>query len=414
MKMTEVEPIVGERILLDDSVGLLWSFMRYNGLLPNFCRNKQENRMCYIARFMITLSAMLFILIYSGFLIWEIIEIARDTVEVLKVIEILYTLVSMLSALFFLIHYLVYRDEFMELFEDWRKMEIEFSSPSTATKRGTMIKLIYVLYLAVLIGQPVTILIWNIMDPNEVFFISSHSNELLSTLFLSSITAFCYYYHVIYYCMGELMPTLFYYHAGCAIENIERELQDAFIFGRLSAGHSTVSVTNVDNQPNRASKLFRGVWKKYETVFQFVKRANKLFAFSIICRHFTWFVLRCLAVYTILKMSNSLDTISKFFTVLNLIELLRAVLVNRLISYLYSSRDLLRDTIAALLSQKWQLLSEDDRNLLIVFQSRLVDGILTISPFNLYTVSPSNLLSMLSLIVTYIIVLLQIDISTTH
>ena len=69
----------------------------------------------------------------------------------------------------------------------------------------------------------------------------------------------------------------------------------------------------------------------------------------------------------------------------------------------------LKSSLVALLSQKWQLLCVDERSVLVAFQARLDSLKLAASPFNLYNVKPSNILSMVSLVITYVIVLIQFD-----
>ena len=93
-----------------------------------------------------------------------------------------------------------------------------------------------------------------------------------------------------------------------------------------------------------------------------------------------------------------------------MLETLRTAWVNRLVSHLHLCRNQLQTSVAALLSQKWYELSEDERHLVAAFQVRLANGDLAASPFGFYNVKPSNLLSMLSLILTYVIVLLQFDV----
>jgi len=76
-------------------------------------------------------------------------------------------------------------------------------------------------------------------------------------------------------------------------------------------------------------------------------------------------------------------------------------LINRLLSHLYLSFGKLQKAIAGLLSEEWYLLSDEDRQLLVSFQFRLDKYGLATCPFNLFTFKPTNLLTILSLIVTY-------------
>ena len=113
--------------------------------------------------------------------------------------------------------------------------------------------------------------------------------------------------------------------------------------------------------------------------------------------------------------SNKVRFLTRFlaeklvFSMTRLTEVMQYVLMNRLMSHLTLAQEDLKTSLAALLSQNWQLLCEDDRKLLVAFHTRFDNGKLAASPFNLYNVKPSNILSMLSLIVTYVIVIIQFD-----
>ena len=111
--------------------------------------------------------------------------------------------------------------------------------------------------------------------------------------------------------------------------------------------------------------------------------------------------------------SNKVRFLTRFlaeklvFSMTRLTEVMQYVLMNRLMSHPSLAQEELKTSLATLLSQKWALLCEDDRSLLVAFHTRLDSVKLAASPFNLYNVKPSNILSMVSLVVTYVIVLIQ-------
>ena len=81
-------------------------------------------------------------------------------------------------------------------------------------------------------------------------------------------------------------------------------------------------------------------------------------------------------------------------------------MTNWLMSHLYLSGAELKKIAAGTLSEKWFLLSQEDRDIVACFLSR-VDGSLVACPLNLYTVDPTNILSLITLHISYTIVLLQ-------
>jgi len=389
--MTAVQPIFDERVLLDDSLRPMWTFLRYNRLLPNFFHQNPEKRQCYIARFVVTVIAALIILIYSLYLTLH----SMKTSTTAEMIEISYNLIIMLTALFFQYQYLTNGDVFIQFYKDWRKIEIRSSENVSVVKKKRIAKFLSIFYLIFVIVYPIGIICWGAKQPTHPIFniFNPLSGELINFNLRLWIIPCIMYYSNIYFCMGELLPTLFYYHAGCIIEDVEREFQNVF------------SCVSFDEN----SRL-KSIWEKYEAVFRFVDRANRLFGPSILCHHLVGFLLKCLGVYSLMR-DQSTERIDKFiFIFVIFLETLRTAWVNRLVSHLHLCRNQLQTSVAALLSQKWYELSEDERHLVAAFQVRLANGDLAASPFGFYNVKPSNLLSMLSLILTYVIVLLQFDV----
>ena len=86
-----------------------------------------------------------------------------------------------------------------------------------------------------------------------------------------------------------------------------------------------------------------------------------------------------------------------------------AICLNESFNVTSSAKIELKTSLATLPSQKWQLLCEDNRSVLVAFQARLDSLKLAASPLNLYNVKPSNILSMVSLVITYVIVFIQFE-----
>ena len=82
-------------------------------------------------------------------------------------------------------------------------------------------------------------------------------------------------------------------------------------------------------------------------------------------------------------------------------------MTNSILSKLYSSTDSLYKSVADLLSEKWYLMQDQDRHLLVSFLARLDKGDMVVRPSNLYVVNPANLLGIFPIVINYIIVLAQ-------
>ena len=389
-----------ERVSLNDSFSPTWTFLRYNGILLDFYCPIKENNIIYITRFIFTVFIILLVLTYSVFQLCHL-SLSWTLFSVDRFVKSLFGLIIATSAIAPQYQSLVNRKMFQQFFIDWNEIEIklEFSSNvSNCTKTKRVTKRSYVAYLVVLILPSIIYFYLNEMNPDWSIFYSSVQSvrDVFNIHFLSFFHVSNLYYFNLYHYLGELVPTLFFYHAGCIVEDLERRLYDTC---------ASIPKTYLANETRE--KSFRLIWQQYETILRFVNRANDLFAILIIWGQFRSFSMTCVTFYLATMSMNKRSDVVVSFVVLIFIDVLRVVFVNRLTSHLHFSRIQLQDTLGVLLSEKWYLMSDKDRQFLIVFQSRLSQGELGASPFNLYTISPTNLLSMLSLIVTYITVLLQ-------
>ena len=391
--------MVDERVLLDDSLRPIWTFFRFTGLLPDFWHRQQKTRLRYFIHTVITFLAALFLI---TFLIIKIVSLYYLIHHSQRDIFIIVPgTISSLFALYFLCHYLKFGDEFSQLFNDWRAVEVQTSDHFTVAKKKRTAKIIYSYALIVFILSAI------LFYRNEL----SVNRELFPFYWSSLIMIVGKYYVVVYLSLGEVVPALFFYHVGCVVQDIQRQLQENFFPRVISFNNSAIPIDNAFNSnfhvQLRNVNTFQRVWEKYETVLGFVDRANQLLGASILCIDFTSFILMCLPVYTVLQTVPMPRKLFVFCA--NLFSIWRIVCLNRLISHPTLAQEELKTSLAALLSRKWQLLCEDDRILLVAFQARLDSGKLAASPYNLYNVKPSNILSMLSLIVTYVIVIIQFD-----
>ena len=404
-------PRLNDRVLLDDSLRPFWMLLRFSGLHPSWCGQHQRNWFSSSVRFIVSFLAVLLVStnclsqIYSLYSSVNLFEDNRLTT--------LYGTCLMSSGLYFMSIYMRYRDEFLQFYSEWREIETNFSNDSSVAKKRRINKLLYIYFFGKVLGYSFTTYFLDVQkpDPSFYFIVDPSSSEATLVHLYAFIKAITKYFCRIYVILGEVVPTLFFYQVGCVVEEIQRELQETFFSREMSSNDSAIAIDNViiSNSHVRLRNMntFRRVWKKYETVYGFVNRGNHLFGSSIFCIDVSTFLLMCSGLYHALQDVPIAEKL--VFSVTRLIEVLQFILMNRLMSHPALAKEELKTSLAALLSQKWQLLCEDDRRLLVAFQARLDNGKLAASPFNLYNVKPSNILSMLSLIVTYMIVLIQFN-----
>lgn len=220
---------------------------------------------------------------------------------------------------------------------------------------------------------------------------------------------------ILYY-LSDIVPSLIFYCAGAALKSIEMELIDLFAnLGFAGKSWNTQAVhLNTDAQINyryQSSSFclnLREIWFKYETLSDLVQVGNQIFGFLMVFVHGVMFFLTCALCFLFLTSfkDSSIDRISFFLGLICFI--FRFVSSIYLPAQLYNSYRQLSATLSSLLSQYCDQLSKPERDTLVLFIDRLYTNVLAARPLALYTIQPSLMLSILSLGISYVIVLAQL------
>jgi len=403
------------RVSLNDSFRLVWMFLRYNGILTDFCVSTEETRLARAARFALTVFLVLLVCSYAVFqLIQLIVPICSGSGTSHFAYNVL-GVVQATSAIIPQYHYLINGGKFQQFFKDWKEEEVRCFEYQKCTKIRRVTNRLCILFLPMLVLPLMFFYYLNVVYSDKTIFFSCFP-LIRETVNIHAITWFnsmnLYYIHLYQY-LGELVPTIFFYHAGCMVEDLEKRLKHT-VAEMFSDHHSVresgtwVTPESDINAPSSSGESFRLIWKRYETIFRSVDRANSLFGILVVNSQFRSFFAICL-LFFIAFGTSSLPDVKTIMLSLMFIDILRTVYVNQFLSHLCLSRVRMQDTMAVSLCNNWYLMSEKDRQFLVTFQSRLYTGELAASPYELYSVNKTNLLSMLSLIVTYIIVLTQMN-----
>ena len=123
-RVTEVKSVADERFLLENTLRPVWKFLFYNGVLRDFSRGEDESRAFYIARFTLTTIIAMLFLIYSVFLVFQLIVSFQIDSTIFDKVDIIYLFVLTLLALFFQCYYLIYQNELRLILKEWDEIEI--------------------------------------------------------------------------------------------------------------------------------------------------------------------------------------------------------------------------------------------------------------------------------------------------
>lgn len=386
-RATVVEQMSYDEVSLISSQKWLRSFVKYNGLYQGLLIDSaKESRISTIARYVFTFSTILLVSSIGAFQFVQIL-ITMWNREKMVVLIPQYLNWCLYAGFISALHIFSIRHKIVRLFKDWKTIEMELKCLNSSKTRK-IIKIHNASSFITLIMTSASIFVWNHLEPDRPMFLSHYSilREYFSLPLLSILNSISAYFAGLwYYSLCEMHPTIFFYHVGCAVENLNLEW--------LAQGEE--------------EKVVHLIWERYERILLVIDRANDLFGFVIGFNDFVYFFVTCLMTFFIVTLFENSPALSLIFLLTMIALVFRTAFVNYLLSHVYLSRGKLERSITSLLSKKWHSLSESDRNLLFCFLSTLQKDDMVVCPLNLYTVKRGNILNMLTFIITYVIILLQ-------
>ena len=391
---SKVTPISTEPFLLDDFLRPIWKCLRYIGFQHGFLGPVEERRVFYILR---CVSTTLIILSICNADIFQLVGLLRNISRKQPTnASVLHGILSCLfmMSLVFSLHLYWRHDNLVEFLKEWKRVETSFDLCSNRKRKEYIVNfirfclMVYAMFFTM-------IYFWILTQPNLPIFYTSIEvlREIFGLHFLSVYGAACHFFSGITILFSNLIPGLIFYQAGCMIEDLKLELDEA-------SPRFINSILPVDENP------YRLLWKKYESIQKLVDKANELFGVIMIVNQFCFICFSCLSIYQLTEEPiDSLEMLLFAFSVINAI--LHTLGCNWLHSHLPLSCGELKKFVSVLLSEKLNLMPQDHQIYLNSFYNRLNGGELAACPLNLFTIDRSNLLSLLTLHISYTIVLLQ-------
>jgi len=205
--------------------------------------------------------------------------------------------------------------------------------------------------------------------------------------------------------MSDIVPTFVFYHGS----NFLQILRDRFFqFGALVYLRRRSS--NISNSYYSGNKFdmearIRDLWFHYETLNELITKANKLFGPLLILNHGLAFFDICSVTVALFYSFN--DNGNTLYTSVLIGFTLRLASTVVLMSKVRTSSNQLYSTVTAVQLRSWTFLGPKEHLILQSFLSQLQNDRLVASPCHLYKITSSILLAMLSLVITYTIVLIQ-------
>ena len=433
LNFSKVNINVKPNISLDETLRPLWKLTHYCGILLDWCRPiSKNNRRFYTAIRFIWL-ILLFILLFAIFS-FELMQLVRGietTPNIHAMIQNILWSVPILVGFIIQEQFLRRRREFLRFFKDWRELEIEIiqlNRDCVMCKSRKMHLVMYAIHAGLSIAGMIALGLDIFIRPQAPYLISTYKTirDTLPPLIICFIHLTPIWFSLTFLMIGDLVPSFTYYHTALAVDCLEKNVFKYFS-KRFSKGN-TLSIKALANKlhnqdvsycktlpessPTELDFFIHMIWSSYDNIDRTVNRANSLFGTFWICSQgMSIFIITTLLYSFFYHLDDALKTRSfeKILPfVMNFVGLTFRLISSTLISsHLYQVAIKFRMTLNYLLTKHWFQLRKQDRDLLRSFLARLSTDPLVASPVGLYNITPSILLSVLGLVVSYVIVLLQ-------
>jgi len=244
-------------------------------------------------------------------------------------------------------------------------------------------------------------------------------NETLITIFpkyvIQTVQVVIVLFLTLYQIFADLVPALIYYHAGAAILAIHDEINNKkeLLFGKdissqLQHDESNPFNGHSEKKEDSAKKIVIKIWSKYDRLRKLVKRADRLFGWLLLVDFGIKFFMTSLLSYTLLTISlkNCLSARIPCFFIM-LVYMIRLICSVSLMSEPLKSWEFLAMQMSTYLNTYLLDMDTEVCKIFTFFKSEVNSVRVAASPMGLFVISPVLLLTMLSLTVSYLLILIQ-------
>ncbi len=402
---------------LERSLAPMWWLSYYGGLLLDWCRPIHRGWLSTIAHcffIVLTFTSTLYQLITKTFHL--ILAIHSSTIQsnnyTTQDVFLPITYVCMLPIIVLTwILFLLFRRKFLTFFLDWEKLERKTPIgivDHVAIKRVSKItNTIYCLnnasFFCFLVYFSATMEIKPSEDIILYYFPNLLSSPLFSVIYRVSHATWGFSTMVIYLVI-DMVPIFVYYHISKTVEAMVVEIK------RIQA-----------QEIKGISYRIEAMWARFEHLRQLLQRADQIVGPIIIINHGTTFFSICCSIYLIIKTSTiKKELLSSTLAesgLFNFWELLpgsimfntfRLLFCIFMIDKVQKQSDSLVTTTTRLSASRYRSTDKEERRIITILLNRVQSAGMIACPAGFYNITPSILLTLMSLIVTYTIILLQL------
>lgn len=423
-------------ITLDETLRPLWKLTFYCGVLLDWCLPASNNsRLCRVLRCIgiFISSSLLFAMLL--FELTQLLVGIESASNIHAIIPNLLWSVPIFIAFAVQLYSLRQRRKFLSFFKKWRQLEMEIAHLNphrVMCESRKMHVMMYVTYGFMTMASLFSLGLDIFNRPEATYLMSTYQTvrETIPLLLIGTIHLMSILLIWILSSLADFIPAFTYYHASLAVSCLENEVRTLFaernyaddLLHHSISSRLSLAVTRLDSFPVKQSNLkpaaieleesVRLIWTRFEAIDEMVSRADSLFGSFMVYGQAGAIFFTTALVYSVLyNLSDALQLRSAGPVLsysMNLIAIVFRFVSSLIISsHLHRSTGKFRASLTYLLSKHWNRMTKEDRELFRSFLWRLQIDPLVARPLGVYCITPSVLLSVFGVIVSYVIVLLQ-------
>jgi len=400
---------------LEKSLEISWRLTYYGCLLFDWCRPINRGWFSAILRSLaitLILSTTLCHIVFCFLPIILVFSSPSNNRLETAIVPLSYYSMLPLSILTW-IQFLICRRQLLAFFRDW--VALEKSTPDWSVDHGSIKRVVQRTYAAYFIAYG-SFLTYSVIyffttadltKLKDAMPLTYFQDLLASSWFSSTFLPVFLIISGLEYCLlivFELIPSFVFYHAAKNVEAMETEIQNDIMMD-AEGSQSTQEV----------GERIKQIWARFENLNSLVNRANKIFGPMIILNHGVSLFSVCCTVYSLfywIQSQGKADAATQYVPwqglLLYLLVLLPRIIFSiYLMSKLKKRSNSLTGTVTQLLAFRCNFSGKEERCNTKAFLNRLQFAGLSACPGGFYHITPSVLLNLLSLTVSYTIILLQ-------
>ena len=382
----------------------LWKVSYYCGIVPDWCQMFRHSKFSTVMNGLGCFVAFVFMVILAAYEVFQLSTQTKDLATVHSVVPNVVCFCVYAFSIISQMRFIMYRKHFVIFFHKFDQMEQQPIILKHFISCGISSKIMYYLYGAMGFGTMIVmgILVNNMSNASYFLTYYQFVREAFTVPVLVVIHVLVTFYTCAVISVADMVPSLTFHHAANLVKILEEEIEDNF---RLLAKNRQLKTITADTNMEPA---FNAAWMQLEELRELIGQANQLFGLTMLIGHGLKLVMICSLIHSTLYYLNSLDTLNIVMHLVNaLFFTLRLGSCVLMASELHHSSRQLKARLSLLTSRHWSLMTKDEKYIIQAFTSRLKSTALAASPWELYTIDRGLLLRILSLTVTYIVILLQ-------